>query len=224
MPDRECPRCGLQVLPPTLLHHEYRCPRHGDVAGLGPVLPFVPDEAERLADRSQVPIWFPQPLPNPWLVTGLRWAEDPRGRVGAVAVGFSGRGLSDGPTDVVIVAEQPGCGLGAAFAGLTDPDPGAECFAGPAVSRIHAGQRRTGLWSAAVPPDRVAFVGEADGDWLWIIGWPASAWGLVDDDLRLGDARSDAAYRQYPAGALNPRLAAAGGKAAPGLRRPRGEP
>jgi hypothetical protein len=225
VPDRCCSRCGAQVLPPTLLHHEYRCPQHGEVAGLSPAIPFAPAETDRLAARSDLPIWFPRPLPVPWLVTGLRCAEDPRGRVAAVAVGFTGRGLSDGPSDVVIVAEQPGCGLGAMFAGLAEPDPGADCFAGPAASRIRTGHRSTGLWSAEAPSDRVAFVGEADGNWLWIIGWPDSAWSLVDDDLRLGDARSDVAYRQYPAGALNPRLAAPGAnRSGPGLRPPRGKP
>jgi hypothetical protein len=208
--DRVCPRCASAVLPPTLLHHEFRCPQHGDVAGLGPAIPFDPGEASVLTRRSQVPIWFPQPMPAAWLLTGLRWAETPRGSAPAVAVGFSGHGLSHGPTDVVIVAEQPGCGLGAAFAGLEEPDPGPDCFAGTAAARIHTGHRSTGLWSVQAPNDRVAFVGEADGDWLWIIGWPQSAWGLVADDLRLSDGRVDGSYRNHRSGALNPRLADGG--------------
>jgi hypothetical protein len=225
--DRTCPRCASAVLPPTLLQHEFRCPQHGDVPGLRPAVPFDPSEATLLTGRSQVPIWFPLPMPASWFVTGLRWAETPRGSVPAVAVGFSGRGLSDGPTDVIIASEQPGCGLGAGLAGLEDPDPGPECFAGPAAARIHTGHRSTGLWSVASPTDRVVFLGEADGDWLWIIGWPQSAWGIVADDLRLSDCRLDDSYRQYRAGALNPRLADRGTRRGPdssaGLQPPSGE-
>lgn len=224
MADRVCPRCASAVLPPTLLHHEFRCPQHGEVVGLGPAIPFDPGEAYGLAQRSRVPIWFPQPLPTSWFLTGLRSAATPRGDAHAVAVGFSGHGLSHGPTDVVIVAERPGCGLGAALAGLGEPDPGPDCFAGSAAARIRTGHRATGLWSVPAPDDRVAFVGEADGDWLWIIGWPQSAWGTVTDDLRLSDGRSDDSYRRYRTGALNPRLGehgAVGGSHSPAGLRPR---
>lgn len=223
--DRICPRCGEQVLPPTLLHHHYRCPRHGEVAGLLPAIPFDPTATARLAARSEIPIWYPQPLPTPWLVTGLRWTEDPRGAVSAVAVGITGRGLADGPSDVVIVAEQPGSGLGEALARPGAGGPPADCFAGPAESRIHTGHRSTGLWSVPTLSDRVAFVGEADGLWLWIVGWPESAWTVVADDLRLCDARDDDAYRRYPIGAPNPRLAAPFvHPPGPGLRQSRSEP
>ena len=42
--------------------------------------------------------------------------------------------------------------------------------------------------------------------WLWIIGWPDTAWSLVEDDLRLADARDNDAYRNLTCGAINPRL------------------
>ncbi len=204
-----CPHCDAEVLPPTLLHHEYRCPRHGDIAALAPAVAFDESGASMLDGRSRVPIWYPAPLPAGWMLSGLRWAQTPRRSVAAVAIGLTGRGLSDGPTDVVIIAEEPGCGLGAAYAGIDAPDPGNGTFDGPADGRIHTGHRATGLWSVPTQQDRVAFVGEADGAWLWIVGWPQTAWAIVADDLRLADGRVDDSFRHYPSGALNPRLAGA---------------
>lgn len=176
------------------------------MAGLGVPVPFAPAEVSALAKRSDVPIWYPRPMPATWLLTGLRWTETPRRRTGAVAVGVSGRGLTDGPTDIVLVAEVPGTGLGASFAGMVERDPGDAFSTGTATARIHVGNRTAGLWPVQTPTDRIAFLGEADGNWLWIIGWPDSAWGLVTDDLRLADARVDDSHSRYPNGALNPRL------------------
>ena len=210
MPSILCPRCGSDLLPPTLTQHQYRCPTHGEVPGIFPAAAFVPAEVPALARRSEVALWYPAPMPDAWTLTGMRWAQSPRGRACAIAVAVTGRALAEGPTDVLVVAEVRGCGLGAMYAGLSEPDPGPRAFDGPAAARIHAGHRATGLWSVATPDDRVAFVGEADGAWLWIIGWPASAWSLVADDLRLADGRIDDSYRRYVAGALSPRLAVAG--------------
>ncbi len=208
MPSVVCPRCARTLLPPTLVEHDYRCPLHGRVAGLASAIRFHAAQVAGLARRSEVPIWYPAPMPDNWLFTGLRWAETPRRKAEAVVVAVSGKGLTEGPTDVVIVAEQPGCGLGATYAGIHEPDPDASCFAGPAAARVRTGHRATGLWSVDTPGDRVAFVGEADGDWLWIIGWPDSAWSLVTDDLRLADGRVDDSYSQFGVGAINPRLMA----------------
>lgn len=201
-----CPRCSAPVQAPTLLQHQYRCPQHGEVAGVLPAKDFHPQHVADLARRSEVPVWYPQPMPPDWVFSGLCWAETPRRRSPAVAIAVSGKGLSDGPTDVVIVAEQPGCGLGAGYAGLPWLDPGTDAFNGPPAVRIRTGDTVTALWSLATAGDRVAFVGEAEGSWLWIVGWPSSAWGMVDDGLRLADARRDGSYSQFPSGARNPRL------------------
>lgn len=208
MPEVECPRCGAALLPPTLLEHQYRCPRHGTVAGLAPAVPYTHESVSWVAAHSSVPVWYPSRLADGWLATGLRWAETPRRCAPAVAVGLSGHGLEAGPTDVVIVAEEPGCGLGARFAGLPEPDPGEAVLASPPSGQLRAGRRSTSLWSLATPDDRVGFVGEAEGFWLWIVGWPRTAWGLVADQPALQDARTDDDYGRLASGALNPRLAA----------------
>ena len=202
----QCPRCGREVLPPSLTHNSYRCPEHGDVAALGPVTPGEPDVLGDLVERSEVPVWFPHPMPDRWLCSGVRAAHTPRRRAVAVAMGFSGRGLATGPTDVIVVAEQPGAGLGSRFAGLAQSDPGPEILDEPALAKIRTGHHSTGLWSVPTDSGRVAYCGEADGQWLWIIGWPDTAWSLVEDDLRLADARDNDAFRNLTCGAINPRL------------------
>lgn len=202
----QCPRCGNDVLPPSLSSSQFRCETHGAVPSLGPAVPAEPDVLEELVPLSDVPIWFPQPMPDRWLCSGVRAARTPKRRAVAVAMGFSGRGLAAGPTDVVVVAEEPGSGLGARYAGLTQPDPGPDLLAEPARAKIRTGHQSTGLWPVATVDDRVAFCGEADGQWLWIIGWPDTAWSLVEDDLRLADAREHPAYRNLTCGAINPRL------------------
>ena len=65
--------------------------------------------------------------------------------------------------------------------------------------------RLAGLWSLPAS-DRCVFLGEAEGSWLWLVGWPQTAWALLEDGLQLADARSDIAVRTQPAGAVNPRV------------------
>lgn len=219
MESPRCPRCWQEVDPPTVLDASFRCTRHGAVAAVGPPMPFDPSTVSELAGRSNVPVWLPDPLPTSWLLTGLRSAHTARRRASATVVGVSGRGLDAGPTDVLVVAEEAGCGLGAAYAGLDHdgPDPGPDAFDGPPAARIRIrdglAEHTAGLWSVATgpvsgpgDPDRCVFLGEAQGAWLWVLGWPATAWALLEDGLRLADARADRPVREQPAGALNPRL------------------
>lgn len=201
-----CPRCGREVAEPTVTQNSFRCGVHGAVAALLAPVPSVPDVWTDLAAAADVPLWFPSPLPATWLATGVRSARTPKRRVVAFACGLSGQGLATGPSDVVVVAEEPGVGLGAWFAGLDLPDPGTDLLQTSPEAKIHTGHRVTALWSVPTQSDRVAFVGEADGQWLWIIGWPETAWSLVQDDLRLEDARLHDGFRGLPIGALNPRL------------------
>ncbi len=206
MPAVECPRCAQTLAPPSVMEPDYRCRTHGVVPALVPAIGFDAADIQRLTARSEVPVWIPSPLPQGWLLTGVRWTETPRRACTGVAIGVSGHGLSVGPTDVLVVAEQPGCGLGARFAGLEQADPGMWLLGKRPVVQVRTGRTATGLWSLPTSADRVGFVGEAEGCWLWILGWPATAWGLVADELRLVDARSDTSYRELRAGAVNPRL------------------
>src|SRR5439155_254641 len=65
-----------------------------------------------------VPVWLPWPLPLGWLVAGFAGAGDERTGVRACAVALAGPNPLGGPADMVVVAEEPGIGLGAALAGL----------------------------------------------------------------------------------------------------------
>src|ERR671916_137230 len=74
---------------------------------------------------EHMPLWCPWPLPPGWMVTGVGWAGDDRIGVRATALACSGPDpLGGGPADIVIVAEQPGVGLGNRFAGIPGTDPG----------------------------------------------------------------------------------------------------
>lgn len=199
-----CPRCGEVLLPPTVMHERFECSRHGPVAPLHDAVLPTPDVLAQLAKSADVPLWLPWPMPTTWLFTGLRLVGGGKQPVEAAVVGLTGRGLSLGPSDLLIVSEQPGTGLGASLAGAAEPDP--DLTATAAVTKIRAAGYQTPLW-AVDGPGRAAYVGEAAGSWLWLIAWPEAAWSVVDDDLQLVDVRSVSPFPDVPTGALMPRLA-----------------
>ncbi|MFB9237175.1 DUF6758 family protein [Plantactinospora siamensis] len=204
-----CPRCGGPVREPDLMHTEWRCPDCGPVPPLHTAehvgAEIVAAAAERVAvtaaqaGRPAVPLWCPWPLLPGWTVTGVAWAGDDRTGVRAAAVACSGPApLGGGPADLVLVAEEPGVGLGNRFAALSGPDPGAELadvMTQPppghaevtAHAKIRAGGHPTPLWSVGSATDRSAYVGEARGMWLYAITWPASAGYVLADEVVLQD-------------------------------------
>ncbi len=203
--DPSCPRCGSDLLAPTVMHERFECPQHGPVAPLhGPLLPAA-DALARLATDSDVPFWVPWPLPGSWLFSGIQLAGGGREPIEAAVVALTGHGMSEGPSDAMIIAEKPGTGLGAAWAGVSEPDP--DLTTQPATTKIRAAGWPTPLWHVDTP-DRAAYVGEAAGCWLWFVAWPDTAWPVIDDELRLVDLRDPAAPGDVPAGALQPRLVA----------------
>ena len=206
-PDPECTRCGGTLRPPDMWSSRWRCDDHGEVLPLQP--PAAADAArlERVAGAAGVPVWLPWPLPLGWLVTGVRTAGDDRTGHRAVAVACSGPGIVDGPVDLVLVAEEPGVGLGARYAGLPGPDPGPEIATSPADTKVEAAGHPTPVWSVADATDRAAYVGEAAGRWLWLVAWPPAGWTVVHDRLRLLDVRRPGIALDVPSGALTPRLA-----------------
>jgi len=142
--------------------------------------------------RRSVPLWCPWPLPPKWTITGVGWAGDERDGVRATAVACSGPGpFGSGPADLVLVAEEPGTGLGTRFAGISGVDPGphlAEALQTTAAhAKVKAAGHPTPLWAVAGSDDRSAYVGEAKGLWLYAIAWPALAGYLLADDLVLHD-------------------------------------
>jgi hypothetical protein len=197
------------VRAPDLMHTEWRCEDCGPVPPLhvaehvGPEI--VQSAAAQIVDtrvvtsRGPMPLWCPWPLPSGWTMTGAAWAGDDRTGVRATAVACSGPApLGGGPADLVIVAEEPGVGLGTRFAGIAGPDPGAllsNVMTDPvpghpepaAHAKIRVGGHPTPMWSVKSPTDRSAYAGEARGMWLYAITWPSSAGYLLAEDVVLHD-------------------------------------
>ena len=127
-------------------------------------------------------------MPPGWLVTGLAWAGDEQTGVHATAVACSGPSpLHSGPADIVLVAEEPGVGLGNRFAGLAGSDPGAAFVSAVPHAKIKAAGHDTPMWTVGDTPDRAAFVGEAGGMWLYAVAWPADAGYVLSEHIVLQD-------------------------------------
>ena len=182
-----CPRCLSSVKPPGLWSSSWRCEQHGDVHPFHTVAAASEAALVHLAEAAEVPLWVPRPLPVGWVVSGIAWAGDERSGARATAVACSGPSPVGGPGDLVIVAEEPGIGLGARLAGLsgTDPVPGD----GPPDFKVTAAHHPTALWAQPSPDDRSAFVGEAKTVWLEVVFWPARASLLLLEHLVLADVR-----------------------------------
>lgn len=154
-----------------------------------------------------MPVWLPWPLPPGWLVTGFGVAGDERTGARASLVALTGPSVTHGPADLVVIAEEPGVGLGAAYAGIDGPDPGRGFGEGPPNAKIEVLGHPTPLWCVAAPDDRAVYAGEALGNWLWTIVWPAEAGCLlVLDQLSLRDLREHDQELDLPFGAFSPRL------------------
>lgn len=192
-----CPRCGGPVRPPDLMHSEWRCDLCGPVPPWHVAKHISAEIMEMAVARAgngtrAVPLWCMWPLPAGWTVTGVGWAGDERDGVRATAVACSGPApVAEGPADVVLVAEEPGVGLGTRFAGMSGLDPGpylADSLENTAAhAKVKAAGRPTALWAVSVRADRSAYVGEAKGLWLYAVAWPASAGYLLAEDLVLHD-------------------------------------
>lgn len=169
-----------------------------------------------LATSAKVPVWLPWPLPPDWVVTGLQRAGDDREGTVATVVALTGpnpfRAAKADPltAELLVVAEQPGIGLGPRLAGTDDIDPGPALTAAMSASSPHATVEASGhavpLWSLEGAPDRAAYVGEAASVWLWLIVLPAAAGALALDGLRMLDLRDPGHPLDVPAGALTPLL------------------
>lgn len=188
-----CPRCGGDLRPPGLMVSEWRCEQCGPVAPLHVTAHVGPEVMESVSARvaagpNSIPVWCPWPMPSGWLVTGLGWAGDEQTGTHATAVACSGPSpLHSGPADIVIVAEEPGVGLGNRLAGLVGTDPGGSFATAVPHVKIKAAGRDTPMWTVGNAADRAAFVGEASGLWLYAIAWPADAGYVLSEDIVLHD-------------------------------------
>lgn len=206
-PPPRCPRCDGVLRAPDLWSSDWRCAVHGAVQPYT-VSPTPTLQAlTALADSSGVPVWsLSPPLPG-WTFAGSGFCGDQRRPPTATATAFCGPAPLGGLAEVVLVAEEPGVGLGAALAGLPATD--AELPGGAPDDRLVAAGHPTPLWRVEAPVDRAAFVGEARGVWLWIVTWPADAALVLAEHLELADLR-DGAVRDLVAGAPSPRLRLSG--------------
>jgi hypothetical protein len=154
-----------------------------------------------------VPVWLPWPLPLGWLVAGFAGAGDERTGVRACAVALAGPNPLGGPADMVVVAEEPGIGLGAALAGLDSVDPGAGFGSASPIATASFGKHDFPLWQVD-SPGRAVFAGEVQGRWLWVVLWPDTAGTLLVEPLALRDLRDPGQDLDLPFGAASPRLPA----------------
>ena len=187
----------------------WRCERHGAVSPLRVLVRPSMDALRAAADHTGVPLWAPLPLMAGWSVTGLATVGDERGPTTATVLALTGPSPLGGPADLLLIAEEPGVGVGARYAGLDSLDPG-ECAAGPPDAKVEAAGHPTALWRCESAPDRVAFVGEAMGVWLYAVLWPPAAELVLLEHVVLHDLRAEAhSAIELPFGAPSPRLTAA---------------
>ena len=107
---------------------------------------------------------------------------------------------------MLLVAEEPGVGLGAHLAGAAGLDPGNVTHAQP-DAKVEAAGHPTALWRCDSADDRVAFVGEAKGVWLWAVLWPPAAELVLIEHVELHDLRAEAhEHLDLPVGAASTRL------------------
>ncbi len=203
---RTCPRCSGPLRPPGLMDSGWVCADHGEVTAPYARLPHPTHDAIRqLAQEPGVPLWSALPLPGGWTLAGLGVANDARtGHARGTVVALAGPCPTGGPADLLLVAEEPGLGLGEHVAGMPGLDPG-DCTRGAPDATVAVAGHLTPLWRCQSDPDRVAFVGEALGVWLWAVLWPPEAELVLLEQVQLHDLRE---WKDQPVsiGASSPRL------------------
>ncbi len=108
---------------------------------------------------------------------------------------------------MLVVAEEPGVGFGAALAGLDAVDPGADFACAPSIATASFGNHDFPLWQVD-SPDRAVVAGEVMGHWLWLVLWPDTAGVLLIEPIGLRDLRDPGQDLDLPFRAASPRLPA----------------
>ena len=158
-----------------------------------------------LVRQAKIPVWLPWPLPSGWLVSGFTGAGDERTGTRGSVMALSGPNPLGGPAEMLIIAEEPGVGLGAGLAGLPGPDPGDGFAASQPHATVKVANHEAPLW--LVESDgKAIFVGEVSASWLWLVLWPDTAGTLLVEPLPLRDLRDREQGLDLPFGALSPRL------------------
>jgi hypothetical protein len=188
-----CVWCSAPVLESADRPGAWSCPQHGDTAVLWrPEVATYEGFTAHLAAAGSFPTYLPWPMSPGWSISDFGCVADGRGQATATVTCTTGTSELDGPVDVLVVAEEPGTGLGARCAGTRHVDPGAEIHDRPPTARVRIGSQTVNLWdvstsSAVGEFDRSVVAGEAGGRWLWMVLRPASALLLLRDDWILRD-------------------------------------
>jgi hypothetical protein len=198
--DPQCVRCSRGVVARD--EGGWFCDKHGAVEALTAPVGYDPATLAAVQGSEGVPVWVPWPLAPDWVVVGLRSTDAGAEPVHAMAVSCAGPGMLGESTHLVVVAEEPGVGLGARFAGRAEADPGPALTAGPPETRVTAAGHPTPLWSLPAAPDRAVYVGEALGCWLWVVVWPATEFMMVHNKITLVDLRDGPVAYDLPTGQL----------------------
>lgn len=203
-----CPRCPSPVAEGD---GSWSCPDHGPVAPLWrPRAATYDGFAELLRRSPSFPTYLPWPMGPGWSVSDFGVVDDGRAPHATLTC-CSGTSRLDGPVDVLVVAEEPGTGLGGRCAGLGVSDPGPLLGDGPPAVKVRVGSQAVPLWPVSTSDavgdlDRSVVAGEAGGRWLWMVLRPASAILLLRDDWILGDVSGiGAPLLEMPFGGTPPR-------------------
>jgi len=170
---------------------DWRCALHGVVHPYYVAQTVGPDAIAHVKRHAAIPLWIPLPLLPGWTVTGVAHAGDERTGGRATTLACSGPAPLGGVADMVLVAEELGVGLGARYAGVPGPDPGAEFSRATPAAKVRVAGHPTPLWSLPLDEDRCAYVGEALGLWLWAVLWPADAGYVFIEHVELHDLRDN---------------------------------
>jgi hypothetical protein len=168
---------------------DWRCAHHGAVHPYHVLAHSSTEAIEHVAALAKVPVWLPHGLAAGWTCSGAAYVGDERSGALAIATCLAGPSPLGGPAELLLVAEEPGIGLGARHAGLLEPDPGGHFEVGQPDAKLSVAGHPTAVWSVPSVGDRAVFVGEAKGLWLWAIVCPAAAGVLMYDGMSLVDAR-----------------------------------
>lgn len=182
-------------------------PMHPQLTVVEPIAAVVGDAMS----RPPVPVWSPWPLPAGWLFTGLAYTDATEFDGACAVSSWSGPDLFGDPSELLLVCEEAGAGVGSSFAGRQETYPGPEVGEGPAHARFAVEDRPVPLWAVdGGPADRAVYAGEAAGRWLWVIVHPAESGAIVVEPMQLVDARQlGAELTMLPLGELSTRLVVA---------------
>lgn len=115
-----CPRCGSELIAPSAFDSSWRCPRDGRTLPLTEYHHLDADTIRHIRTHSEVPLWFPDPVPPGWRLAGLASVGDSRSNFRATVAAFQGPAPLGGTGEWLFVAEEPGIGLGSGYVGRSE--------------------------------------------------------------------------------------------------------